>query len=78
MAKGPIYDKEKGYISEGDLHLLHQLDDAFAELKERMRITKEIYKGKAKIGFGVDKAQRSIAADSVISIARAIKALKGW
>lgn len=77
MVKGPVYDKEKGYISEGDLDLLHQLDDAFVELKERMGATKQIYESKAEIGFGVDKAQRGIAADSVISIARAIKALKG-
>jgi hypothetical protein len=30
------------------------------------------------VGFGVDKTQRGIAADAVISIAKAIKALKGW
>lgn len=78
MARAPIYDKEKGFISDNDLDLLHRLDDAFVELRERMMATKQIYKGRAKIGFGVDKAQRGIAADSVISIARAIKALKGW
>ena len=78
MAKAQIYNKEKGYISDSDLILLRQLDDAVQNLHDKMRADRQIYKIDAKIGFGVDKAQRGIAADSVISIARAIKALKGW
>lgn len=77
MAKATIY-KEKGHISDSDLILQRQLDDAVQNLHDKMRATRQIYGDKAEIGFGVDKAQRGIAADAVISIARAIKALKGW
>lgn len=70
--------KEKGVIPTADLGLLKQLNEAVVELEVRMEISKQIYGGLHKIGFGVDKTQRGIAADSVISIAKAIKALKGW
>lgn len=77
MAK--IY-KEKDVICDEDL--LKQLNGAYFELKERMRATVPINKGNSSgsttIGYGVSKTQRGIAADAVISIAKAIKLLKGW
>lgn len=81
MAKsyGPTY-KEENILC--DTELLQQLDIAFAVLREKMKATlpikKNTLRGSTVIGFGVDKTQRGIAADSVISIAKAIKALKGW
>lgn len=74
-SKAPIYTEED---SIGGQELLKQLHNAVEELKHQMKATKPIFKGHCKMGFGVDKTQRGIAADSVISIAKAIKALKGW
>ncbi len=74
-SKGPIY-LDEGAI--GGQALLSQLHNAVEELEHQMKATKPILKGNCKMGFGVDKTQRGIAADSVISIAKAIKALKGW
>lgn len=76
--KGPIY-REKGVIC--DPELLKQLNDAFVELETHMKSSIPIkgnMSGSTTVGFGVDKTQRGIAADTVISIAKAIKALKGW
>lgn len=77
--KGPIYE-EKGVI--GNPELLSQLNAAFVELEEKMKalipIKKGNFSGSRIVGYGVDKAQRGIAADAVISIARAIKSSKGW
>lgn len=75
MVKGPIY-KEENTI--GDIYLLAQLKDAIRELEEKMTASMPISKGSIRVGFGVNKIQRSIAADSVISIVKAIKILKGW
>lgn len=77
--KAPVY-KEKNTVCNTEL--LKQLYDAVAELEENMKATLPIRKGNMSgsrtIGFGVNKAQKGIAADSVISIARAIKSLKSW
>jgi len=43
-----------------------------------MQAAAPILKGTRRVGWGVNKAQRGIAADTVISITRAIKSLKGW
>jgi len=76
-AKAPIYREDlKGSIIDRDL--LNQLRRATEELEGNMRASKPIFKGNKKIGYGVDKVQRGIAADLVISIAKAIKALRGW
>lgn len=78
-SKGTVY-KEKGVI--GGQELLTQLNYAMEELEDKMKasipINKRSVSGITTIGYGVDKTQRGIAADSVISIAKAIKALKGW
>lgn len=73
--KANIY-KEKDVIIGSEL--LDQLKEAVVELEDRMKTSITIYKYDVPSGFGVSKAQKSIAADSVISIVRAIKALKGW
>lgn len=77
--KGPIYEEE-GVI--GNPELLDQLNVAFVELERTMKaltpIKKGNYSGSRTVGYGVNKAQRGIAADTVISIARAIKSLRGW
>ncbi len=74
-AKGPVY-KEKDVIINTEL--LSQLTDAVSVLEDAMKATIPIYLGTSESGFGVSKTQRGIAADTVISIARAIKGLKGW
>lgn len=73
--KAPIY-REEGII--GNKELLDQLKVAVNELEIRMKASKTVYKGVRQIGFGVDKLQRNLAADTVIAVARAIKSLKGW
>jgi len=77
--KAPVYTLE-GSVGYPDL--LAQLNIACADPEEKMKasvpISRNTAGGKTTIGYGVDKTQRSIAADSVISIAKAIKALKGW
>ena len=74
--KAGIHKKEETIENP---ELLDQLRQAVLELEAKMRATIPITRGGPNvIGFGVDKAQRGIAADFVISIAKAIKALKGW
>ncbi len=72
--------KLEGLIDKPEL--LDQLRDAVAELEVKMKasipINRNTVTGSQTVGYGVSKAQRGIAADSVISIARAIKALRGW
>ncbi len=74
-AKGPIYS-EKNTV--GNKELLDQLKQAVLILEERMKATAPINKGGCPIGFGVDKANRGIAVDAVVSIAKTIKSQKGW
>ena len=73
--KGKIY-KTEGTIDNPEL--LDQLKATIIELEEKMKASIKIFKGLSQAGFGASKVQRGIAADSVISIAKAIKALKGW
>ncbi len=58
--------------------LLDQLKEAVEELERKMKATVPIKRGGQRVGYGVSKAKRGIAADAVISIARAIKSQKGW
>lgn len=74
-AKAPIYS-EKDQADNAEL--LSQLREAVDELERKMRAATTISRGGHQVGWGVNKAQRSIAADSVISITKAIKVLKGW
>ncbi|KKN98833.1 hypothetical protein LCGC14_0140740 [marine sediment metagenome] len=73
--KGPIY-KEKGIVANSEL--LAQLQVAVKELEVRMVADVQVFRGGHDAGWGVGKAQRGIAVDAVISIARVIKGLKGW
>lgn len=75
MAKGPIY-KTKDEMADKDLY--NQLMEAIDRLGQTMIPTRTITKARSTVGYGVDKAQRSIAADNVISIAKQIKARPGW
>ena len=73
--KANIY-REEDQI--GNPELLAQLKEAVVELENKMQAATPITKGGVRVGWGVNKAQRGIAADAVISVARAIKSLKGW
>lgn len=73
--KAPIY-REEGII--GNKELLDQLKIAIDQLEIKMKASTVIYKGTQSIGFGVNKLQRNLAADTVIVVAKAIKSLKGW
>lgn len=73
--KAPIYSEENEI---GEILLLDQLKESVVALEVKMQAAGPIMKGGNRIGWGVNKSQRGIAADSVISIARAIKAAKGW
>lgn len=74
-AKDKIY-REDDYLANSDL--ADQLREAVSHLIEEMKTSIPINKSLVGLGFGVSKTKRSIAADSVISITRAIKSLKGW
>lgn len=80
-SKGPVY-KEKNVL--GDPELFRQLSEAVIELEEKMKATLPITRGSdssgnyQEIGFGVNKAQRGIAVDQIVSIVRAIRNLRGW
>ena len=72
----PIYE-DKHKLPNEDLY--KQLCEALTWLHEKMQPSIPITRGRiAKVGFGVNKSQRSIAADAVISIAREIKSKPGW
>ena len=73
--KANIHKKEETLDNP---NLLAQLRNAVGELEEKMKARIPISRGGARVGFGVDKAQRVIAADAIISIAKAIRSLKGW
>lgn len=73
--KAPIYSEENQI---GATQLLGQLKEAVIELEAKMQAAAPITKAGCRVGWGVNKVHRGIAADSVISIARAIKGLKGW
>lgn len=75
MSKSAIY-KEDGHLA--DKELAAQLDAAVTELKEKMKATVPISRGGHRVGYGLSKAKKGIAADTVISIVRAIKGLPGW
>jgi len=61
-----------------DVGLINQLREAVERLAEESRAVVPISKAQCVIGYGVNKSQRGIAADSVISIAKAIKSIGGW
>lgn len=71
----PILTREG---SMGNADLMNQLYVAVEKLAVKMRATVPIRRDGHIIGFGVGEDQRVIAADRVISIAKVIKALKGW
>lgn len=75
MAKAPFYQSKDDCV---DQDLLTQLCDAIEILKQSMIPSCKIKKGIEQVGFGVKKAQRSIAADTVIAITKQIKARPGW
>jgi len=74
-AKAKIYT-EINYPA--DAALINQLREAVERLAESSKAVVPISKSRSVIGYGVNKSQRSIESDSVISIAKAIKSLGGW
>ena len=74
-AKARIYVEEN---HPADADLINQLREAIEHLEYVSRATKPIFRGDSQVGYGVDKSQRGIAADSIISIIRAIKSKGGW
>ena len=73
--KAPIYNC-RDFIP--NLSLVNRLKEAVATLEEASKTNKLISKGNNSVGYGVDQAEKAIAADTVISIARQIKASKAW
>ena len=61
-----------------DAALINQLRDAVERLAESSKAVVPISKARCVIGYGVNKSQRGIEADSVISITKAIKSIGGW
>lgn len=74
-AKARMY-KEENHPADADL--INQLREAVEHLADVSRATKPIFKIDRLVGYGVDKSQRSIAADAITSITKAIKSLGGW
>lgn len=73
--KASVY-LDKGAICNSGL--LDQLREAVFQLEEDMRAKVPIFRHDRVLGYGVRKSQRGISADAVISVAKAIKSLKGW
>jgi hypothetical protein len=73
--KAPIYTECNIRVDED---LISLLNDACDNLVVNCRPNVPISKAGARVGYGVDKAKRSIAADNLISIAKQIKARPGW
>jgi hypothetical protein len=74
-AKGPVYSQNEKAVDE---ELLDDLQEAIRNLIENCKPKIKINRAQRHIGYGVDKAKRSIAADTVMSITRQIKARPGW
>lgn len=74
-SKSPIY-KEENCLSDSEL--FEQLQRAVVELRNNMLASTPISRSGQRVGYGVNKVQRSIAADAVISIVKAIKRGPGW
>lgn len=71
----PIYPEKNQPTNED---LIKRLQVAVEDLRLEMQTTIPIRKAHCTIGFGVDKLRRNMAADTVISIARAIRSIKAW
>lgn len=76
-SKAPYY-VEEDVIPGVDLELLNQLRDAVETLGDKMKAATPIHNGGKRVGFGVSKTHRNIAADAVIAIARGVKSRPGW
>lgn len=74
-SKAKIYKEENQLV---DADLINQLREAVEHLSEVSKATKPIFRSQCLVGYGVDKSQRSIAADAITSITKAIKSLGGW
>jgi hypothetical protein len=73
--KALIY-KEENCLS--DPELFEQLQQAVVELRNNMLASTPISRSGQRVGYGVNKVRRSIAADAIISITKAIKGRPGW
>jgi len=71
----PIYKEKDTLVESG---LLDQLQEAVCILGNKLVADKTIMRNGHTVGYGIDKTQKDIAADRVISIAKAIKSKKGW
>ena len=71
----PIYKEER---AEPLKELLNRLQMAVGELRTASSAIVPISRGSARVGWGISKTDKAIAADAVISIAKEIKAQKGW
>lgn len=58
--------------------LITELRAAIQAAEDATRATRPIGRGATRVGYGVGKAQKAIACDQLIAIARQIKAIKGW
>jgi hypothetical protein len=94
MGKGRIYREEDYIPVEDKLERIEQLCNdiigdntggiaeelrtALDALRGACKANKQITRGTMKIGFGIDKAEKAIACDTVIAILRQIKSLPSW
>ena len=71
----PIYKEER---ADPLKELLNRLQIAVGELHTASLATVPISRAGMRAGWGISKTDKAIAADAVISIAKEIKAQKGW
>ena len=65
-------------IGENKGGLAEQLHNALDALRAASKAKKVIHRGQHPIGFGLDKAEKAIAVDTVIAILRQIKSFPSW
>lgn len=90
--KAPVYENANPLANEiAQLHkaiaplldtaseeLRQQAFDALNALDAACKATLTIRRGGCKVGYGLDKAQKAIACDTVIAIVKQIKAERAW
>jgi hypothetical protein len=73
--KGPIY---KEVNTQSCNELLEKLLATCQELDFVCRANEPISRGGTRVGYGVSESKKAIVCDTVISIVKEIKKIKGW
>lgn len=73
--KAPIYKDKNSHCCED---LMEKLLREIEGLNFECRANLPISKGNMRAGYGINKSNKDIACDAIISIVKEIKKIKGW